>query len=90
MLVYALGLATAQQDSPERGAHTLQLSSREHLQNLVWRPAGVMTVAYRMVYIFTPLKLLPENLEFNQPELNNIPPFGSLTGLCPPSAVRSY
>jgi len=70
MLVCALGLATAQQDSPERGAHILQLSSTGHLQNLVWRPAGVMTVAHRMVYIFTLLKLLPENLKFNQPELN--------------------
>ena len=46
------------------------LSSTGHLQNLVWRPAGVMTVAHRMVYIFTLLKLLPENLKFNQPELN--------------------
>ena len=70
MLVYALGLATAQQDSPERGAHILQLSSGGHLQNLVWRPAGVMSVAHRMVYIFTLLKLLPENLEFNHPELD--------------------
>lgn len=44
MLEHPVGLATVQQDSPERGAHICATVIQGTHPNLVWRPGGIMTV----------------------------------------------